>query len=131
MRQRKMLFASQSNTSREELSESLNRDEMKMAKTVSMVIASFLICWMPITVNFLAVALTQDRHFFYNYNPTFGYVFGFISVVATHLNSAIDPLIYSHRMKGSWTVVKRVFTRAPPSSGLSSGTSQKSSSSIL
>lgn len=131
MRQRKILFASQSIKSHEELKDLFMKDEMKMTKTVSLVIISFVVCWFPITLNFLVVAITRERHFFYNINATFGYVFGFVSVVATHLNSAIDPLIYSQRMKGGWNAVRRMFTTAPPSSGLSPSSSQKSTSSIL
>lgn len=80
---------------------------------MSLVVGSFLICWMPITLNFLVVAVTMNRHFFYEYNATLGYAFGFLTVVATHLNSAIDPLIYSYRMKKVRNAIKNLFSKRP------------------
>lgn len=111
MNRRVSLFANKSSAS---LSLKHQEEEIAITKTVSLVIGSFLICWMPITLNFLIVAFSKNRHFLYDYNPTFGYTFGFISVVATHMNSAIDPLIYSYRMEKVWDVAKHVFICESP-----------------
>lgn len=63
-----------------------------MTKTMSLVVISYLICWMPITLNFIMVAFTQNRRFFHDFNEKFGFVFHTLTLIATHLNTGNDRL---------------------------------------
>lgn len=93
---------------------------------MSLVVISYLICWMPITLNFIMVAFTQNRRFFHDFNEKFGFVFHTLTLIATHLNTgnnclsiiaqyltsnytAIDPLIYAYRIKEVREGIKRLF----------------------
>lgn len=76
---------------------------------MSLVVICYLICWIPITVNFIAVAVTQNRRFFHDYHPLFGFIFHTLTLIATHLNTAIDPLIYAYRIKEVREGIKKMF----------------------
>lgn len=70
-----------------------------MTKTMSLIVGTFLACWMPMTLNFVYVAIRKQRIPFDPFNPSLELIIVAISVTATHMNSAIDPLIYAYRMK--------------------------------
>lgn len=70
-----------------------------MTKTMSLIVGTFLSCWMPTTIYFLYLASTKHRIPYAPFNPSLELIFVAISLIATHLNSAIDPLIYAYRMK--------------------------------
>lgn len=65
--------------------------ETKVAKTLSLVVLSFLICWLPMTISAFTASLAKDRE------PS-DYIHK-ISIFLSHFNSAIDPLIYAYRIK--------------------------------
>lgn len=64
-----------------------------------MVIASYLVTWMPITLNFIVVAVIEDPRWLYGIDNDIGYVLGFAEIVATHINMAADPVIYAFRIR--------------------------------
>lgn len=83
--------------------------EIQMTKTMWLIIISYLVCWMPVTVSFITVAITRKRHFFFEYNELFGMVFHIVAVIATHLNSVIDSVIYAYRIKEVRDEIKKMF----------------------
>lgn len=83
------------------------RQEVRMAYTFALVIGTFIICWTPVTINFLVVAITKNRQYFQDHGLlNFFHVF---SVCATHFNSAIDPIIYAYRIKDVRDTMKNLF----------------------
>lgn len=96
-----------------------HKQEIEIAKTLLMIVVSFLICWFPIAVHFIGEAVTKNwifyKKFFKNHVPKgldheLGLIFRSISIVITILNSLIDPLIYTFRMKEVRNGVKKLFT---------------------
>lgn len=73
--------------------------EINMAKTMFLIIISYLIFWMPITINFTAVIASGNRRFIRDISETLGLIFECISVLALHLNLVINPVIYAYQMK--------------------------------
>lgn len=72
--------------------------EEKAAKTLSLIVISFLICWLPMTTCFYVFAIGRDR----NFNES---VLD-LCIVLSHFNSVIDPLIYACRIKDVKAAVK-------------------------
>jgi adenosine receptor A2b len=77
------------------------RKEVRAAKTLAMIVGTFLIAWMPAVLEVIIVSLTEDRQ------HSNGLVV--MSAVLLHLNTAADPLIYAYRMKNIREAIKRVF----------------------
>lgn len=69
-----------------------------MAKTMLLIIISYLVFWMPITINFTAVIVSGNRSFIRDISETFGLIFECISVLALHLNMVINPMIYAYQL---------------------------------
>lgn len=84
-------------------------EEIKMTKTMWMIIITFLICWLPVSISYFVVATTKNRQFFYNIDETFGTIFHTTTVFATHLNSVIDPIIYACRINEVRDGVQKLF----------------------
>lgn len=84
-----------------------------MANTLSLVIGSFLLCWAPISLYFLAVTITKNRNLVLD--SSYGKAFHAFAVAVAHMNPAIDPLIYAYRMKEVRDGIKRMlnFGHAP------------------
>jgi hypothetical protein len=78
-----------------------HKREVRAAKTLAMIVGTFLIAWMPGVISVLIVAITKDRNF------SKGMIE--LSAVLVHLNTAADPLIYAYRMKSIRRAMKRVF----------------------
>lgn len=102
----------------------MHNEERKMTKTMSYVIGSFLLCWMPITLYFLAIALTENRLILISLNDTFAYVLHVVSILATHMNSAIDPIIYAYQMKQVRSGIKKIFKLESLTQAVSSTTNK-------
>lgn len=85
-----------------------HEEEIKVAKTISIVVGSFLFCWFPITINLLGISISRDRNFFYD---SIGRNFNLCTICCTHLNSAIDPIIYAFRMKEVRKAVKNLIRK--------------------
>lgn len=68
----------------------MEKKEHKTAKTLSMVVGSFLICWLPLTISYFCFAVG-------NHEVSVN-VLGIFTILS-HFNSAIDPLIYALRIK--------------------------------
>lgn len=73
-----------------DISEVTRNREYKMAKTLSMVVGSFIICWLPMTISYTVFALKEEKFS--------GEILDVLSVMS-HFNSVIDPLIYAFRIK--------------------------------
>lgn len=89
------------------------RDEIPITKTMTLIIGSFIVCWMPITIMFLVVGLTNNPQYSWNsynieskFTDYYPYIF---CAAATFLSSAINPLIYAFRMKDIRDAVKNLF----------------------
>lgn len=67
-------------------------NEIKVTKMVNLIIASFLLCWMPITICFLAVVVTNDR----DYVPD---DIVNASILLAHLHCVLDPVVYAFFVK--------------------------------
>lgn len=78
--------------------ESAPDKEEKAAKTLSMVVGSFIICWFPMTMSFFVFAIKRDRTFTEEILDVF--------IILAHFNSALDPLIYAYRIKDVRKVLK-------------------------
>lgn len=85
--------------SQEKVDRRMQQDEDSITNTMLMVIASYLVTWMPITVNFIVVAVIEDPRWLYDINHDIGFVLGFAEIVATHINMAADPVIYAFRIR--------------------------------
>lgn len=62
-----------------------------------LIIISYLVFWMPITINFTAVIVSGNRSFIRDISETLGLIFECISVLALHLNMVINPVIYAYQ----------------------------------
>lgn len=77
------------------------KNEIKAAKTLAMVVGTYFILWVPGTISFLIMAITNNRNF---HKPTLE-----ISTILVHVNSAIDPLIYAYRMRKVREALRQLF----------------------
>lgn len=75
--------------------------EARAAKTLSMVVGSFLVLWVPMTISYFAFAVIRDRKFNEEVLD--------ICMILSHFNSAIDPLIYAYRIKDVREALKGLF----------------------
>lgn len=85
------------------------KEEIKTTKTMLLVMISFLISWMPLTLSFLFVVVTKKPRFLRDINETFGFGFHCFALAATHLNMVLDPLIYTFRIKEIRDGLKELF----------------------
>lgn len=111
--------------------------EIKIAKTMMLIIGSFLICWLPYTIR-LSMELISDEknvieHTLFDLFGKDGKFVGKILRTATHhitlLNAFFDPLIYFFRMKEIREAVKTLLCwRAviEPTNGTTTGFSRTS-----
>lgn len=67
------------------------KKEAKTAKTLSLIVLSFIICWLPMTISFFLFSALRDREFSEE-------ILSF-AIILSHCNSAIDPIIYAYRIK--------------------------------
>lgn len=70
-------------------------------KTILLVVVSFMICWLPMTIGYFIIAVQENRDF---HRKALS-----ITVIITHLNSAIDPIIYAYRIKDVRNTLKKIF----------------------
>lgn len=63
---------------------------------------------MPITLNFLVVAITRKYVSSDFSQVSVGLLLLGVALTGTHLNSAIDPLIYAYRMKEVRVAIKKL-----------------------
>lgn len=73
------------------------------------VIGSIILCWMPITVYFFAIAFSQDRLILIDLGGSLGRVLHSIAVMTVHTNAAIDPIIYAYQMQEVRDGFKKLF----------------------
>lgn len=74
-------------------------EEIKIAETIFLVIISYLITWLPLTLDFMIVIVSQNPQLMRSFNYTFGFIFHNTAVFATHFSVVIDPIIYIYRTK--------------------------------
>lgn len=78
--------------------ESAPEREEKAAKTLSLIVVSFIVCWLPMTISFFVFGFKKDRGFTEEILD--------VCIILSHFNSAIDPLIYAYRIKDIRETVK-------------------------
>lgn len=81
--------------------------EIRIAKTFALIIGTLIVCWTPLTILFMIVYSTKDRHFFYD--NAWLYAFFNFSFTAPLVNSAINPFIYAYRIKDVRESLKNMF----------------------
>lgn len=88
----------------------LNKEETRLTKTMAMIIGSYLVCWMPMTLCLLGITITGDYHHEYlGLSRTSSDYLHTSFFFMAYLNSAIDPLIYVHRMRQVKRFAQRFF----------------------
>lgn len=84
----------------------MNKEEIRVAKTMTLVIGTFIICWTPMAIICMVVANTKDLHYFdHNEGSRIGFMF---CSLAAHLNSAIDPIIFAYRIPDARDKIKKI-----------------------
>lgn len=83
--------------------------EKKMVTTILLIILSFVICWMPMAINFVIVIVAKDPKFLRNFHETFEFVFYAVAYIAIQLNMIVDPMIYAYRVKEVRDSIKQFF----------------------
>lgn len=90
---------------------------MKAAKTISLVVVSFIVCWLPVTIVYFLIALEGNRNIYRGVLT--------LTIILSHFNSAIDPIIYAYRIKEVRKVLKNIIVlrhfRSSPDTTLKSG----------
>ena len=78
------------------------RQEIRAAKTLAMIVTTFIVAWSPTAIFCFVIGLTEDRRALHD---------GFLmaSGIMLHMNSAIDPLIYAYRMNNVRKALKNLF----------------------
>jgi hypothetical protein len=77
------------------------RREIKIAKTLSLIVGTFLLLWSPAMLLYLVMALTKNREI-----PP---IFFSILKRLIELNAAVDPFIYAYRTRNIREALKRLF----------------------
>lgn len=67
-----------------------HRQEIRAAKTLAVVVGTFILLWTPGIASIFMISITGDRGF---YHDMLG-----LSAVLVHFNAALDPIIYAYRM---------------------------------
>lgn len=101
------------------------QDEKEIAKTMMLIVASFLVCWIPISLHLLGEAKNEDWIFtrkilrrFINISASQSYdtalMIKSVVVVLTLFNSLADPIIFMTRMRPLREKVLEMFCRHSP-----------------
>lgn len=77
-----------------------NQKEVKVAKTMLLVIGSFILCWIPFAICVVIKTVGNDS------NSSFAKVVETFCLCATHWNASIDPVIYAYRIKDIREAIK-------------------------
>lgn len=94
-------------------SQMLHRDdELRVATTMSLVIGSFLISWMPISFFFIFIVIYGNTSIEVESNARRH--LRMAAIMMTHFNSAIDVFIYAYRMKEVRDALKSLFRFSRP-----------------
>lgn len=89
--------------------QNMTKQETRLTKTMAMVIGSYLICWMPMTFCLLGVTVTGNHHHEYlGISKSSSLYLHTSFFFLAYMNSAIDPLIYIHRMKEVKRFAKKI-----------------------
>lgn len=82
--------------------DSLSNREIQAAKTLSMAVSSFLICWLPVTLAFFDLAIEEDR--------SINEKIWNLCIIVSHFHSGLYPLIYAYRIRDVRNALKSVLT---------------------
>jgi 7 transmembrane receptor (rhodopsin family) len=88
------------------------KHEVKMAKIMTLIVTTFLVCWMPLTIICVCELLSIEhvQRLLQSLFSSYDYAVFFILLATPALNSLIDPLIYAWRMaevrKALWRFLK-------------------------
>lgn len=86
-----------------------SRNEIRMAKTFAWIVATYIICYAPLTLNFLIVASTENVKVFQTHWLL--RLFHVFSICIAHFNSVLNPFIYAYRIKDVREAMKDVFRK--------------------
>lgn len=86
------------------LNSAAQKREVKATQNLSIIVAFFMICWLPLyTINCINAFC---RECFINES------FTYFGIILSHLNSAINPLLYAYHLKDFRGALVRLFTCA-------------------
>lgn len=83
------------------------QNEIKAAKTMSLVVGSYVICWIPATIFFLFV-IAREELLKLEVRTNYNYAYYIQLAVTTYLNTLVDPLIYAARVQEVREVLKYI-----------------------
>lgn len=97
-------------------------NEAELTKTMMMIVASFLVCWIPMSLHLLGEAITEDWIFTEeilvdilsissDQANNIALIIKSIVLVLTLLNSLADPIIFMTRMRNLREKVSEIFCR--------------------
>ncbi|CAH0554656.1 unnamed protein product [Brassicogethes aeneus] len=76
-------------------------NEVKATQNLAIIVLFFMICWIPLYTINCVIAFYHDFHV----NPTFM----FFCIILSHLNSAMNPLLYAYHLKDFRLALKNFF----------------------
>lgn len=78
-----------------------NQKEVRVAKTMLMIIGTFIVCWIPFATCVIIKTIGNGAI------VRFEKVIETFCLCATHWNAAIDPVIYAYRIKDIRKAINR------------------------
>lgn len=73
--------------------------DTKGVMTLSAIVGTFIICWLPRSILFFMIPFTEYS----------GVLASTILMIFSHFNSTINPIIYACKIPDFWRVAKRLF----------------------
>lgn len=86
----------------------INPHEIRAAKTMSLVIGSFMICWFPLAIKNLIDYIIDCDSIFYGKDHIWHTILKNFCYCAVHVNAAIDPVILAYRINDVKSAIQRV-----------------------
>lgn len=83
------------------------QNEIRAAKTMSLVVGSYVLCWIPATIYFLFV-IAREELLKLEVRTNYNYAYYTQLAVTTYVNTLADPLIYASRVKEVRDVTKNL-----------------------
>lgn len=82
---------------------SLLQKEIRAAKSLSIIVGLFAVCWLPVHILNCLTLFLEDWG-----KPQ---VLMFLAIVLSHANSAINPIIYAYRIQDFRNTFRKILTR--------------------
>lgn len=94
--------------------------DVRLAKTFSLIIGTYIILWAPLITCFFISAYKQDASYFYSHWSL--KIFVVFAMCTSHFNAAVNPFIYAFQIREVRDTVKKIFKVNHESDGLESRT---------